>query len=287
MDQPAVRERRYPRRIVIGAVAVIASLGLFGLVSVKVNNTTFLSTAATEDTWVEARASSWNGAAKLVIAKLKAAGVKRGQIISIDAHNNAPTGKAIFSGHYSKQYPSKGELDITYHVQNSQTSWATHYNNADTAVKSDFTDLICITSSINSGNYAVTYAFSYSTPASNAESQTLTWVEARENYWSDAAKSIIKKIRDSGAKRGQVVGIDAHNNGCSDTAIMSAVLDLNAPGYGDLDIDYQWQNRYYSWNTFYNTAAKQAKTYANNSVISFTSSCNENGRAVSFVFYYK
>ena len=48
---------------------------------------------------MESRSGSWNDAADGIISKLKNNGVKKGQIISIDAHNNGPDGDAIFSAH--------------------------------------------------------------------------------------------------------------------------------------------------------------------------------------------
>jgi len=46
---------------------------------------------------LECRAGSWNGAANGIIQQLRDAGVRHGQVISIDAHNNGPKGDAIFS----------------------------------------------------------------------------------------------------------------------------------------------------------------------------------------------
>jgi len=234
--------------------------------------------------WVEARGGSWNSAADLIIRRLKDAGVKRGQIISIDAHNNDPDGDAIFSAHFSKAYPSKGHLDITYTEQNAVYGWATFYTNANHDAERDITDLISITSSINSEGYAVTYVFKYSPTASNPTSRPLTWKEERAGSWNGGADQIIASIKASGAQRGQIVGIDAHNNGPTQDAIFSAVLDLNAPGYGPIaDIGYYAQNTAgYGWATFYDIASVHATT----DVISFTASCNTDGRAVSYVFFY-
>jgi hypothetical protein len=49
--------------------------------------------------YLECRAGSWNGAATDIIEKLKSNEVKKGQILSIDAHNNGPSTDAIFSAH--------------------------------------------------------------------------------------------------------------------------------------------------------------------------------------------
>jgi len=72
--------------------------------------------------YLESRSGSWNGAANGIIEKLKINGVKKGQVLSIDAHNNGPNGDAIFSAHYSKDLTDMGELDILYKVMNNNTA---------------------------------------------------------------------------------------------------------------------------------------------------------------------
>jgi len=47
--------------------------------------------------YLECRSGGWNGAADGIIKKLQDEGVRHGQVISIDAHNNSPDGDAIFS----------------------------------------------------------------------------------------------------------------------------------------------------------------------------------------------
>jgi len=235
--------------------------------------------------WVEARGSSWDSAANGVIAKLRAAGVKRGQIVNIDAHNNGPDGDAIFSAHYSLSYPSLGELSVEYSRENTASQgWAGFYNHACAEASKDVTDLISITGSINTAGRAVMYVFKYASPAEFPVEHHLSWVESRAGSWNGAANGIIAKIKASGAQRGQVIGIDAHNNGPSGAAIFSAILDLSKPGFGPVDIGYRAQNTEgYGWGTFYDVASQEATT----DVISVTSCNNENGRGVTYVFHYQ
>lgn len=289
LEQPRTSHRK------IGYVAFAGVLVLAGAVATFAytgQQPVELRTIQVDDfSWVEARASSWNGAANLIIKKLKGLGVKRGQIISIDAHSDRPPseGDAIFSAHYNLAYPSNGDLDITYHAQNTADNWATLYRRANAVAQKDLTDLIGITSSTNEGGRSVTYVFAYSPVASQARSSTLTYLEVRNNNWNAAANAIIAKIKASGALRGQVVGIDAHNNGCSEAGIFSAVLDLHAPGLGKLDIGYHAENNQvrtggYSYN--YDRASAAATT----DVISFTSSCTNlgaMGKGVTYMFHYK
>merc|ERR1712203_784417 len=99
-----------------------------------------LLAAGSDFEWLEVRAGTWNGAADAIIARLKDHGVQRGQIVSIDAHNNGPDEPAIFSAHFSKSWQSRGALDIRYTAQNTADyGWATFYNNAARGV--DTTDL--------------------------------------------------------------------------------------------------------------------------------------------------
>jgi hypothetical protein len=232
---------------------------------------------------VEVRSGTWNGAADGIIAKLKEAGVKRGQIVTIDAHNNGPDEDAIFSAHFVRGWPSKGDLDIQYTVQNTADyGWATFYNNAVRGV--DTTDLIGITASCNTGGGGVQYVFNYAPTAQNHVVDNLAWQESRAGSWNGAADDIIAKLKANGVQRGQVVSIDAHNNGAGngDNAIFSAFYDTGLPGYGELNIAYNVQNTNYGWSTFYANAGAAATT----DVISITSSVNENGRAVTYVFNY-
>lgn len=242
-----------------------------------------LTAAAPQCAWEESRSSSWDGAAAGIVANLKNAGVARGQIISIDAHNNGPTGKAIFSAHYCTDLPSQGALDLTFTEQNTLDGWATHYSNANDDAGSDVTDLVSITSSVNSGGYAVTYVFKYSPQATNAVSHSLSTLEARAGSWNGAADDIISQIKQSGAQRGQIVGIDAHNNGEAENAIFSATIDLEAPGFGPInDITYEVQNTNDGWAAIYDQAAAQVTP----DTISITASCNSGGYSVMYVFRY-
>jgi hypothetical protein len=241
-----------------------------------------LLAAGSDFEWLEVRAGTWNAAADAIIARLKEHGVERGQIVSIDAHNNGPDEQAIFSAHFSKSWQSKGALDIVYTAQNTADyGWLTFYNNAASGV--DTTDLIGITASCNTGGRGVQYSFSYAPAAANNVVSNLEWVESRSGSWNGGASSIISKLKSAGVQRGQIVSIDAHNNGPNGDAIFSAFYDKRLPGFGELNINYHAQNTNYGWRTFYNTASGQATA----NVFGITSSVNENGSAVTYVFEYE
>ena len=113
----------------------------------------------------DGRTGSWNGAANGIIRKLKEAGVQRGQVISIDAHNNGPNKAAIFSAHYCKSLPGKGPLDIQYQCENTaDQGWDAFYQNAAKFAEQntgDRSDLVAITASCNCKGRFVMYTFYY------------------------------------------------------------------------------------------------------------------------------
>lgn len=87
--------------------------------------------------------------------------MKKGQILSIDAHNNSPDGDAIFSAHFCKDLPDMGPLEINYKEMNSNTAgWNQFYEFAADKIThlSDINDLISVTASCN-GDGAVLYVF--------------------------------------------------------------------------------------------------------------------------------
>mmetsp|Transcript_20882 Transcript_20882/g.46011 ORF Transcript_20882/g.46011 Transcript_20882/m.46011 type:complete len:322 (-) Transcript_20882:143-1108(-) len=234
--------------------------------------------------WVEARANCWIEAAEGIIAKLKALGVRRGQIISIDAHKDGPDGsveQAIFSAYYSTSYQSLGPLNINYTEQNEVYAWPEFY---DVAAQRATSDVFSITGSSNFPLLAVMYRFAYWPPAENSVPVDLRWLEARGDNWTQAADSIIEKLANAGVQRGQIVSIDAHNNGPDDQAIFSAHYNPSALGFGNASIKYSLQNTdAYGWAQFYTNATRSATA----DLIGITSSSNTRSSAVTFVFEYQ
>jgi len=240
-----------------------------------------LATGAPSVEWVEVRSSSWNAAADKIIHRLQAEGVRRGQIISIDAHNTGPNDDAIFSAHFVRSWPDNGPLDITYHVQDEAYGWGTFY--AGAASRVDETDIISITGSSYGNDRAVLYSFGYAPPAGNARVGQLKFVESRKGGWDRAAQDVIAQLKAAGVQRGQVVSIDAHNNGPTSDAIFVAFYDLSLPAFGELSISSHEMDKSSTWASFYNNAALKATT----GVISITSSSNSGGYSVTFVFNYE
>ena len=63
--------------------------------------------------FVESCGDTWADAAEGIITKLRDAGAKRGQVLSIDAHTT-PECAAIFSAHFSSQMKDQGPLDAQF-----------------------------------------------------------------------------------------------------------------------------------------------------------------------------
>jgi len=209
---------------------------------------------------LEARAETWSEAADAIVQRLQNAGIQRGQVVSIDAHNNGPDDKAIFSAHYSKLRKGEGALDIVYSRERATQPWAKFYSNAADKLSGGSADVISVTSSCSTyRGECVTYVFQYApTEAKAMARRDVVWVEAESGSWEEAAEAVMQGIREKGAERGQVLSIDAHSL-AGKRACFSAFLDLGAPGLGPLDLLCASQvDRGYGWGRFYDVAHLQA-----------------------------
>ena len=116
---------------------------------------------------------------------------------------------------------------------------------------------------------------------------TIRYTEVRnDKTWDGAADDIIEKLRELGVQQGQIISIDAHNNGYGEAAIMSAMWDDTVEGKGPLNIGYYVQNKNTAWEKLYANATSYVSTVRSENLISITGSCNEDDRAVLYVFYY-
>jgi len=235
---------------------------------------------------VESRGNSWNEAAHGLIAKLAEIGVQDGQVVSIDAHNSGKKGAAIFSAHYSLKLEGRGSLRLTFQSQNTSASWAHMYGNAAMLMsRAPFKGTKIVgsaTSSCNAGDRSVTYTFMQKATAVGMM-ENVKWVESRAGSWNKAADEIIQKLESAGVQRGQVLQIDAHNNGPDADAIFSAHYCLDMTGRGELGIKYSRTNSDEEWRCHYEKANEACE---HKSVINITGSCNTGGRNVYYVFYY-
>jgi len=233
---------------------------------------------------VEARANSWNGAADALVEKLMSRRLKRDQVISISAHNNGKDKDAIFSAFFDVNSPGKEELRIHYDVQNSNSSWSSIYSTAsEHAMSVDLTDIIGMSGSCNA-NRAVFYVFSQTPSSSSGKSVEFT--ECRADSWNGAADGLISNLENLGVCNGQVLNIDAHNNGEGEAAIFSAHFSRDLPSRGPLSISYKAHNDSCAWATFYQRCCTQASSLKRSQFISITASINTTEKSVMYLFYY-
>ncbi|XP_066925865.1 uncharacterized protein [Clytia hemisphaerica] len=234
---------------------------------------------------VEARAESWDGAATALVDKLRSRKLKRGQVVSVSAHNNGKNENAIFSAFYDINAPGQGDLEIHFDSQNSSSSWSTIYQTAcEQAATVKLNDIIGISGSCNMDR-AVFYVFSQ-VPSPVSDSATVEYVESRADTWEEAADGIIGQLEANGVSNGQVLNIDAHNNGEGEAAIFSAHYSKDLPGKGPLSISYKAHNGSSAWATFYQNCCNQASKLKRNVFISITASINTPETSVMYMFYY-
>ncbi|XP_063681649.1 uncharacterized protein LOC134816642 [Bolinopsis microptera] len=125
------------------------------------------------------------------------------------------------------------------------------------------------------------------------EKQIIKHCEVRDHSWSDAAAKIISELEDKGAKAGQIIAIDAHNNDQDGWAIFSAWWNESLPEFGDLK-GYMMKEGINNRDSWKEQAIKARDSIAEKSdgkemikVFSFTSSINELMLGVTYTFYAK
>jgi hypothetical protein len=127
----------------------------------------------------------------------------------------------------------------------------------------------------------------------NRDVGKVSFVESSGVTWADAAESIITKLRKAGAKRGQVLSIDAHTTPeCA--ATFSAHFSSQMKDQGPLDAQFIKLSGAPvpepagedGWSALCQNTARAAQTVGScQDIISITGSL-ENGAPAYFVFYY-
>ena len=235
--------------------------------------------------WMEQRYGSWNGAADKVINALKAKGVKRDQLVSINAHNNGKKEDAIFAAFYDLNEPGNGELNLAYEFQNASYGWDKFYQIAAQQIQGiKASDVVSLTGCCNEKGRSVFYAF-IQFPSQGSDN-LLRYVESRSGSWNGAADGVIGALVANGAKQGQLLSVDAHNNGEGGDAIFSAFWDPSLPSTGPLAIGYKGFNAKYGWPTFYDYVVAECNKMNRKDLVSITGSINCSDSSVMYVFYY-
>lgn len=239
--------------------------------------------------YTEVRCSSWNGAADLLISSLKDKGIKPAQVISIDAHNNGRRYDAIFTAFFDRNTAiyENDCSSIGYKHQNEYYPWERFYTKSqEQAVTVDLNDILGITGSCNANNRSVFYVF-HQIPSKALTFSSVFHVEYRAPTWNEAAVGIIGMLGAHRIERGQILSIDAHNNGEGEEAIFSAHWSPSVNSIGAFSsINYKKFSGKYSWDRLYYECSLEANNLRRCDLISITGSINERDSSVMFVFYY-
>eukprot|EP00794_Sanderia_malayensis_P012816 gene12816-14129_t len=239
--------------------------------------------------WVESRSDGWQDGADKIIALLKEKSVLRGQVLAVDAHNNGARTQAMFSAFYDLNHPSNGEqaLNLAYEHQNASYSWQEFYETASRQVKGvKSEDIVTLTGCCNEKGHSVFFAF-YHYPSHGPADHNVAFIDSRADSWNGAADAIIGNLNRCGAKQGQILSIDAHNNKEDEKAIFSAFWDANLPSQGRLSVGYKAFSAKYGWPTFYDNIATECNKLKRNNLISITGSINCHDSSVMYLFFYK
>jgi len=240
--------------------------------------------------FVECRAYEWNSCADAIISKLKEKGVKKGQLLWIDAHNNGPQNEAIMSAFWDDAV--KGEnspLDISFHVKNSCDSWYEFYEDASQVLATlPPENVISVTASCNYGGSAVMFVFYHECKRLTGDKKQKIWFCHETNHSYDtAAKKVIAKMKNEGAKAGQIIAIDVHNNNNTGDARFCAFWNRGIPSTEGLSniLHMKGKNDKDSWEDHYLWACKVISEHkATLQAHSITSRCNYGGNGVTFAF---
>jgi len=240
--------------------------------------------------YVEHRTHSWNGCADGIISKLQEKGVKKGQLLWIDAHNNGPDSEAIMSAFWDDAV--KGEetpLSISYHVKNDHDNWYEFYENASQFLATlPPENVISVTTSCNYGGRAIMFVFYHECQKLSGNDRQKIWFSHETSFsYETAANKVIAKMINDGAKAGQIIAIDVHNNDNRGDARFCAFFNRGLSSRGDLNnmIQFKGKNDTDSWLDHYKWASNviyNSETTLNTH--SITSCCNYGGNGVTYVF---
>eukprot|EP00931_Biecheleriopsis_adriatica_P070683 TRINITY_DN44471_c0_g1_i1.p1 TRINITY_DN44471_c0_g1~~TRINITY_DN44471_c0_g1_i1.p1 ORF type:complete len:553 (-),score=60.28 TRINITY_DN44471_c0_g1_i1:110-1708(-) len=241
--------------------------------------------------YLEARSShSWNEAADRLVQAVTAKGLRRGQSVWVDAHNNGPHGEAIFMACWSPDSQTDtgmqtSPLSLAYHAINIRDDWPVLYDQACLFCCSlHLGQLVSVTCSCNEGGKKVCYVW-YDAGSGWDAAPTLQpqWTAVSAGSWLPAGQAISQRLAEVAPAR-KILSIDAHNCGPTGDALFVAFYDAQQTAPTGRFF-FTHQNASYAWDQFYRRALTDA-TYFGKNTISITSSCNENNRAVTFAWYY-
>lgn len=186
----------------------------------------------------------------------------------------------------------KGTLSVSYDVKNGHGSWYEFYENASQCLAIlPPENVISVTSSCNYGGRAVLFVFYYDCKKLSGNDRQKIWFSHESSFaYETAANKVIAKMINDGAKAGQIIAIDVHNNNNAGDARFCAFFNRGLPSNGDLNnmIQVKAKNDTASWEDHYKWASNliynQEKLVNPHSI---TSCCNGGGKRVTYVFLEK
>ena len=200
------------------------------------------------------KSDGWEAAAKALINKLKDAGVKKGQLVYINAH-----GGSTVTAYYDDSIKSEEPLDIAYDFQwkyNNTPFEELYKRAADYASSIRPENLISMTGSFDNTNAIVFFVFHYVGEKAN-EQQRIRWSTGKQWAWKDSADEAIANLMNDGAKTGQIICTDTHFADWHAKSLHVAFWNASLPAKGDLQIEYELKFDKESWENHYRWASKE------------------------------
>mmetsp|Transcript_12797 Transcript_12797/g.40885 ORF Transcript_12797/g.40885 Transcript_12797/m.40885 type:complete len:583 (-) Transcript_12797:114-1862(-) len=237
-------------------------------------------------------AETWEEAVDNLLGELAGAGVEQGQVLWIDIHNIDPMSERLLSAHFSPHIAGRGPLRIG-RMGRSANSWEELYAWADEASVGKEVISVSGTScwigkvwGIAKANL-VLYLFYYvgeTVPAAPVEH-----VCSAAGSWNGAATGVLVALQEAGVERGQLLGIDAHNEGPDAAAVFTAHFCRGLQGYGRLALtmecsaneDAAYEDA--AWPLLERRIAEQS---TGRELVSTTGSSNCHGRVVMYAFWH-
>jgi len=232
-------------------------------------------------------AETWEEAVDNLLGELAGAGVEQGQVLWIDIHNIDPMSERLLSAHFSPHIAGRGPLRIG-RMGRSANSWEELYAWADEASVGKEVISVSGTScwigkvwGIAKANL-VLYLFYYvgeTVPAAPVEH-----VCSAAETWNDAAIDVLVALHEAGVERGQLLGIDAHNERPDAAAVFAAHFCRGLQGYGRLALTMECSaNEDAAWPLLERRIAEQS---TGRELVSTTGSSNCHGGVVMYAFWH-
>lgn len=230
--------------------------------------------------------TTWGAAAEEVLANLTAAGVEQGQVLWIDLHNLKTSRQCVVCAYFSRDILGRGPLHISYQGRVGQ-SWEEVYRWADKFAAGK--EIISISGASTprtthpGDGECDKYLWIFHYEGETSPVTQVEHVRSAGGGWDKAASLMLLALQDSGVLRGQLLGIDAHNDDPDADAVFIAHFSRELQGYGRLALTFDRSaNEIADWISLHDRVANQS---AGRELVSLTGSSNVD-RAVMYAFYH-